>query len=421
MAFGDIVQQLSANDPGTGFSQFTISCTGTPGNLLVFQASVNSVAAQNFTMPGYIEQNSPHISNRGAVSGYKIATGSDDLVLDWQTNAKFSCTLVEYEGPFDEAQLATPSSESAYASVASSSPGAVTPSTAVDTLCVSIISVGLMNTWSSDNANPGSGTTVTEGYAISQIISTPSNNSSTMSIQASKVNTDQSLSNMAWNSGDVAGDCVSTIMLFPGTVVDVGTNWTPTDVDAQLDAVGLDGQPDSATTLTATAPGGSVVADSINMLSANQVGRWFLKGVTVTGAVEVTLDGSTWTAVPALSETEFTEVMTAQVLSTITQGIRFANSGDSVIVGNAEILPDTDASSVAGTEFIYTVDNPVSQLGEAGRVQTGAWTPGAVWGDVPANSRYYGMNEGEGDTLHDTIGGQDGTIQNPGSSGGGWD
>jgi hypothetical protein len=154
--------------------------------------------------------------------------------------------------------------------------------------------------------------------------------------------------------------------------------------------------------------------------SGTHTTRWFLKGVTVTGNIEITLDGTTWQVCPPLSTIEFTEVLSDQVLANPTIGIRLQNSGDVVIVGNAELHLNMSSATVAGSTPVQTLDAPATVYSQAGTEQSGVWTPDAAKESVPDNSRNYPMNEGSGDTFGETVTGQDATIQNPNSPGGGW-
>lgn len=129
-----------------------------------------------------------------------------------------------------------------------------------------------------------------------------------------------------------------------------------------LNEDGLDGHPAGASTLTATAANGTVIADAVTAASANHVTRWFLKRKTGTGTLEITTDnGGTWTDVTSDVTASFSEVLAEKAAVTDPQiGIRIVTSGDAVIVGNAELHTDTDLENVRGCGPIFTTTAAVS-------------------------------------------------------------
>lgn len=190
--------------------------------------------------------------------------------------------------------------------------------------------------------------------------------------------------------------------------------WTAVNMDTALDAEGLDGTPNTATTLTATAANATVIADAITLPSGNHISRWFVKRKTGTGPVNITIDGgSTWTKLAPFSSTVFRERYIEDVLADPSIGIQIETSGDEVIVGNAELIPNAYIADIAGAGHIYSFNSPVTSYRPAARIQVGTWTD-ENWIRYLGNSRFYPINEGTGSSVADSLGdgSTDGTIQN---------
>lgn len=120
-------------------------------------------------------------------------------------------------------------------------------------------------------------------------------------------------------------------------------SWTASNVTAtQTAATGVDGTAASATFLTATA-GNATVLQSITHASANICGSYYIKRVTGTGEIDITIDGgTTWTAITAPLSTAWTRASRCQTsLTNPNFGIRIVTNADEVEVdgGQVEISP----------------------------------------------------------------------------------
>lgn len=188
--------------------------------------------------------------------------------------------------------------------------------------------------------------------------------------------------------------------------------WTATNMTTALDAEGLDGTPNTATTLTATAANATIMADAITLPSGNHVTRWFVKRKTGTGPVQITIDGgSTWVEIQVTATTVFRQRLLEDTLANPQIGAKIVTSGDEVIVGNTELNPFTTIADITGAQHIYAFNYPVTMLVDAAQEQTGLWS-GENWVAFPINSRFYPIDEGTGSSVKDTLGGNTGTIQN---------
>jgi peptidoglycan hydrolase-like protein with peptidoglycan-binding domain len=112
--------------------------------------------------------------------------------------------------------------------------------------------------------------------------------------------------------------------------------WVKTNVTAAKDQTGVDGVANEASSLTATSNAGTVL-QSITSASAVRFFSPFVKRITGSGTIEVTLDnGSTWTNITSnLSTTDWYRVTTYQTLANPTVGFRLGTSGDSIAVDMA--------------------------------------------------------------------------------------
>lgn len=394
-----------------------------PGAVLF---SISVVASTGITVPGTANPGwtQLYFVQEGAERFYvhwKIADGGgDDYITSWTGIAENLHEVVEFDG------FTTIESVGAVSGTITSGVtmpmSAITP--VVDTgTVVAFMGARRQNEWGiADGAGDVADISIDSSYVLDFARGSIGN---TISPPIAGAHIDFSTIaplSAAWNSADIGGIAAYySVVLVPGAAV--SGPWTATDASVALDAVGMSGQPNTASTVTFNEIDGQVVAtDPVVVASANQTTRWFLKRKTGTGAIEITLDGSTWQATPALNTSTFLEVLSEQNVANPTIGIRGKVAGDEVIVGNAELYIDTPASEVAGTPPIITADEPLLAFEATGVEQTGVWTPDAAVVNVPNNSRLYPMNEGSGATLEDTRGDgtTDATIQNPGSAGGGW-
>jgi hypothetical protein len=107
--------------------------------------------------------------------------------------------------------------------------------------------------------------------------------------------------------------------------------WTPTNITAAKDQVGIDGVANAASSLTATAGNGTIL-QAITLASSARFQSAFVKRITGTGTIEMTMDnGATWTAITVTSSYQQLNIPT-QTLANPTVGFRIVTSGDAIAV-----------------------------------------------------------------------------------------
>jgi hypothetical protein len=107
--------------------------------------------------------------------------------------------------------------------------------------------------------------------------------------------------------------------------------WTPTNITAAKDQVGIDGVANAASSLTATAGNGTIL-QAITLASSARFQSAFVKRITGTGTIEMTMDnGATWTGITVTSSYTQLSIPT-QTLANPTVGFRIVTSGDAIAV-----------------------------------------------------------------------------------------
>lgn len=126
--------------------------------------------------------------------------------------------------------------------------------------------------------------------------------------------------------------------------------WTKSNVTAALNQTGIDGSANSASSLTATAGNGTAL-QGITLASSARWQTAFVKRITGSGVVEMTMDnGSTWTAVADTSSWTRVAIPT-QTLANPTVGFRIVTSGDAIAV---DFVQNENSGSFATSPILVT-------------------------------------------------------------------
>lgn len=189
--------------------------------------------------------------------------------------------------------------------------------------------------------------------------------------------------------------------------------WVKVGVGTALNATGVDGTANSATALTATGTASSCTASctvlqTVVHASSTDAFAVYIKGVTITGAVNISEDGVTWTALTSsncvdptgkaagLSTTQFVRcTLTTAALVNPAFGLQFANLNDSAIVdfGQFELSPGGATSPIATTTVSVTraADQEISTSTARPMAPMGAYALYAV--GAPELSTAAGANQ----------------------------
>jgi hypothetical protein len=113
------------------------------------------------------------------------------------------------------------------------------------------------------------------------------------------------------------------------------TEWVKTNITAVKDQTGIDGVANAASSLTATDDNGTCI-QTITLGAGNRTGSVYLKRLTGTGLIQVTLDGSTYSTVE-LSDTEWYRIVLSGSVTNPTVGIKIAVDGDAVAMDYGQV------------------------------------------------------------------------------------
>lgn len=129
--------------------------------------------------------------------------------------------------------------------------------------------------------------------------------------------------------------------------------WTHDNVTVAKDQTGIDGVADAASSVTATADNAEI--KQISLLAADvHTSSVFLKRITGSGVVQVSLDGVTYSTVD-LSLTEWRRIALSGTVANPALGIRLATSGDVIAVDYGQIESGGFVTSpILTTSFIIT-------------------------------------------------------------------
>jgi hypothetical protein len=114
------------------------------------------------------------------------------------------------------------------------------------------------------------------------------------------------------------------------------TVWTASAITPTRDQVGTDGTANSATRLTATASDGTIL-QTFTSASATRVSGFWVRRITGTGTVEITMNGgSTWTAL-TLTTTFARYSIPAATITNPQIGFRIRSNGDEIAVDGVQL------------------------------------------------------------------------------------
>lgn len=150
--------------------------------------------------------------------------------------------------------------------------------------------------------------------------------------------------------------------------------WVATNVSTAKDQTGIDGVANAASSITASADGGTLI-QTVTLASGSRTGSVYLKRITGTGTVQVSLDGSTWSTVE-LSSTEWRRVVLSGTVTNPVVGIKLATNGDAVAMDYAQIEDNagTLTTQLAATSPILTTSAAATRASEVAFISGAAFT-----------------------------------------------
>ena len=134
--------------------------------------------------------------------------------------------------------------------------------------------------------------------------------------------------------------------------------WSKQSSTVALNRTGIDGVSNSASSLTATSTNATALQVVSTIALAAYSSSVYIKGLTVTGAVQVTIDGATWSAVD-LSNGLWNRIALSGTVTNPCLGVLITNSGDSVAIDYGQIEAGLGTSSP-----IYTSSTTVTRAAE---------------------------------------------------------
>jgi hypothetical protein len=187
-------------------------------------------------------------------------------------------------------------------------------------------------------------------------------------------------------TGALIEGAATNLALWSRDLTQSGT-WIAVTMTATKNAVGIDGTANSATTLTSSSAAGTIL-QSLTQASAAYTYTVYVKGVTVTGAIQVAdypvltpafttlsaancFNSANVGTAPATGQTGFLRcTVTATSLNPVI-GFKFANSGDSIIVdfnqleagstGTSPILT-TSATAARNSDLVAITGAPLALI-----------------------------------------------------------
>ena len=134
--------------------------------------------------------------------------------------------------------------------------------------------------------------------------------------------------------------------------------WSKPNSTVALNQIGIDGVSNSASSLTATSTNATALQVVSTAAAAAYASSVYIKGLTVTGVVQVTMDGATWSTVD-LSNGLWNRISLSGTVTNPCLGVLIANSGDSVAIDYGQIEAGLGTSSP-----IYTSSTTVTRAAE---------------------------------------------------------
>jgi hypothetical protein len=135
-----------------------------------------------------------------------------------------------------------------------------------------------------------------------------------------------------WGAQQVQGSVLTDYQVTTTAAV---FGWSKSNATVAKNQTGIDGVANAATSITATAAN-AVLIQPISLASGSRTSSVYLKRITGTGNVQVTLDGSTWSTVD-LSNGLWNRIVLSGTVTNPCVGVLLATNGDAVAMDYAQV------------------------------------------------------------------------------------
>jgi hypothetical protein len=176
--------------------------------------------------------------------------------------------------------------------------------------------------------------------------------------------------------------------------------WSKQGITATKDQAGVDRVSNAATSLTASAANGTLI-QPIALASGSRTSSVYLKRITGTGTVQVSLDGSTWSTVE-LSTSEWRRVVLSGTVTNPVVGVRIAVSGDAVAMDYGQVEDGAFATSpvlTTGATATRAVDIAVLNFAQVNSFEGTFKTTFNCYSPASSARVFQAINQGIGITL----------------------
>ena len=158
--------------------------------------------------------------------------------------------------------------------------------------------------------------------------------------------------------------------------------WVRTNMNATRDQVGADGSANTATRLTATAANATIL-QSLTLASAQREWSAWIRRITGTGRIEMTMDGgASWVIVTSGITSTFSPIdIPAQTLANNSVGFRIADSGNEIAVDFVQLEAGAVRTSpiITGAATATRNADVISLTGASGLI---GQTQGTIYAEV---------------------------------------
>jgi hypothetical protein len=168
--------------------------------------------------------------------------------------------------------------------------------------------------------------------------------------------------------------------------------WVVSNITAAKNQVGIDGQSNSASSITASAANGTVL-QSITSASAARASSAYVKRITGTGVIEMTQDnGATWTAVTVTSAWTRVSIPSATITNPVV-GFRIVTNGDAIAVDGVQL-----ENGAFPTSYIPTTTTSLTRSADVASVTTLSPWYNATEGTIYAEATFTTAATVQGET-----------------------